>query len=316
MCWTGPLWHSHGMGRVTVDLNLLTALEALLEEASVTRAAQRLGLSQPALSASLARLRRYYGDELLRRVGNSYELTPLATTLKQRASAALDGVDRVFAAQPVFDPETANREFVLLGSDYGISIVGRALSRLLAERAPRLRLRLGQHTPQVVDHAAEVLRTIDGIILPHGFLLDLPSTDLYEDRWMVIAAAGNSRIGAAVTMEDLAALPWALVYHGPTSYAPAARQLQMLGVEPRVQVVIESFYALPEVIAGTDRISLVQGRLAERLTARGDVRVLPCPFDAVPLVQAVWWHPMNELDPAHAWLRDLLVEACSTLPPA
>jgi DNA-binding transcriptional LysR family regulator len=89
----------------------------------------------------------------------------------------------------------------------------------------------------------------------------------------------------------------------------------MLGVEPRVQIVIESFYALAEVVAGTDRISLVQGRLAERLTARGDVRVLDCPFDAVPLVQAMWWHPMNELDPAHIWLRALLVEACATLPP-
>jgi DNA-binding transcriptional LysR family regulator len=304
------------MGRPTVDLNLLTALEALLEETSVTRAARRLGLSQPALSASLARLRRFYGDELLRRVGNSYELTPLAVTLRQRASAALDGVDRVFAAQPVFDPETANREFVLLGSDYGMAIVGRAVSRLLSERAPRLRLRLGQHTPHVVDHAHEVLRTIDGIILPHGFLLDLPSTDLYEDRWMVLASADNPRVRDGVTMTDLAELPWALVYHSPTSYAPAARQLQMLGVEPRVQIVIESFYALPEVVADTDRISLVQGRLADRLTGRGDVTVLPCPFDAVPLVQALWGHPMNELDAAHVWLRQLLVEACSALTPA
>lgn len=303
------------MTRVTVDLNLLPALEALLEEASVTRASRRLGLSQPALSASLARLRRHYGDELLRRVGNSYELTPLALALKQRAAAALDGVDRVFAAQPVFDPQTATREFVLLGSDYGMAIVGRAVSRLLAERAPRLRLRLGQHTPQVVDHAHEALRTIDGILLPHGVLLDLPSTDLYEDRWMILLAADHPQVGATISMELLASLPWAMVYHAPTAFAPAARQLQMLGVEPRVQVVIESFFALPEVLAGTDRIALVQGRLAERLTAAGDVRVVACPFDAVPLVQALWWHPMYQLDPAHVWLRELLAEACGELGP-
>jgi DNA-binding transcriptional LysR family regulator len=301
------------MSRVTVDLNLLPALEALLEEASVTRAARRLGLSQPALSASLARLRRYYGDELLRRVGNTYELTPLAANLRQRATVALDGVDRVFAAQPVFDPQSAIREFTLLGSDYGMAIVGRAMSRSLAERAPRLRVRLRQHTPDLIDHAAETLRTIDGILLPHGVVADTPSTDLFEDRWMILVATANSLVAEEISMDQLAELPWAMVYHAPTAFAPAARQLQMLGVEPRVQVVIESFFALPEVITGTDRIALVQGRLAQRLTASGDVRVVPCPFDAVPLVMALWWHPMNGLDPAHIWLRELLADACATL---
>jgi len=68
------------------------------------------------------------------------------------------------------------------------------------------------------------------------------------------------------------------------------------------------------VIAGTDRIALVQAKLAPRLVATGDVRVLPCPFDAVPLVQALWWHPMNERDPAHIWLRQLFADACRPVP--
>jgi DNA-binding transcriptional LysR family regulator len=99
-----------------LDLNLLVSLDALLEQRSVTRAAEQMGLSQPALSASLARLRRHFGDELLSRVGNTYRLTPLAVQLRPRVRLALDGVERVFSAQPDFDPAESTREFSVLVS--------------------------------------------------------------------------------------------------------------------------------------------------------------------------------------------------------
>lgn len=298
----------------SLDLNLLVALDALLSEASVTRAAARLRLSQPALSASLAKLRRHFGDELLRRVGNSYELTPLAMQLKHRTGFALDAVDRVFASQPSFDPAGGGREFRLLGSDYAMAVIGQAVSHLFTQRAPALRLRITPHSNAIVDNAAEMLRTVDGMLLPHGFLSGLPYTDLYEDSYACLVAADNTEVGDELTMDDLARLPWVLTYHGPTAHTPAARQLQLLGVEPQAQVVVESFLALPYHLAGTNRVALVQSRLVPRLVAPGDVRALPCPFDAVPLRQAMWWHPINERDPAHIWLRELLVEACSALP--
>jgi DNA-binding transcriptional LysR family regulator len=222
----------------------------------------------------------------------------------------MESVHRVFASQPGFDPATADREFVLLGSDYALAVVGRALGSILSERAPHLRLRLGLHRPELIDNARETLRTIDGLLLPHGFLTDLPRTDLYTDRWMMLVCADNPRVGDHLTMELLAELPWAMTYHSPTSYTPAGRQLQMLGMSPRVQVVVESFLALPFALTGTERVALVQGQLAEHLVSTGTVRALPCPFDVVPLIEAMWWHPMNERDPAHTWLRELLVEAC------
>src|ERR687889_2784739 len=101
----------------SLDLNLLVSLDALLQERSVTRAAARMGLSRPALSASLARLRRHFGDELLTRAGNEYRLTPLAAQLKERVRIALTGVERVFTAQDEFDPGSSTREFTLLVSD-------------------------------------------------------------------------------------------------------------------------------------------------------------------------------------------------------
>src|SRR5919202_1733449 len=129
-----------------LDLNLLIALDALLEQRGVTRAAQQLGLSQPALSASLARLRRHFGDELLSRTGNEYRLTPLAAQLKPRVRLALEGVERVFTAQPEFDPAESTREFSVLLSDYACAVVGNELSELLGREAPRARLRLEHHT--------------------------------------------------------------------------------------------------------------------------------------------------------------------------
>src|SRR5947209_14433024 len=134
-----------------LDLNLLLSLDALLEQRGVTRAAQQLGLSQPALSASLARLRRHFGDELLSRTGNEYRLTPLAVQLKPRVRLALQGVERVFTAQPDFDPAESTREFSVLTSDYAAALLGSALAGLFVAEAPSARLRLAHNTPDAVE---------------------------------------------------------------------------------------------------------------------------------------------------------------------
>ena len=292
-----------------LDLNLLVPLDALLRERSVTRAAAALGLSQPALSASLSRLRRHFGDELLTRVGNTYELTPLAVALRRRVGVALSGAERVFASEPGFDPATSTRDFTLLGSDYPMVVLGSTVSRIMGDRAPGVRLRFQHQTPSIIESAGEALREVDGLVFPHGFLSDMPHLDLYRDTWVCLVATDNPRVGDSLTMDDLATFPWVLTYNSSTAFTPADRQLKVLGVQPKVQVVVESFVALPYFIAGTDRIGLVQGHLAGQLTRNGDVRALPCPYDVVPLVEALWWHPMHERDPEHVWMRSVMAEA-------
>src|SRR6185312_11283835 len=175
------------LGRL--DLNLLVALDALLEQRSVTRAAAQMGLSQPALSASLARLRRHFDDELLTRAGNSYRLTPLAVQLSELVRIAVAGVDRVFTARPGFEPAAARREFSLMASDYVVAVLGDTLAGLLAREAPRARLRLASTTPDVVERAEQVLLTTDLLLLPHGFITDLSHADLYRDEWVCVVAA-------------------------------------------------------------------------------------------------------------------------------
>ncbi|KQQ94242.1 LysR family transcriptional regulator [Leifsonia sp. Leaf325] len=292
-----------------LDLNLLVSLDALLTERSVTRAAERLNLSQPALSASLARLRVHFNDQILARQGNSYQLTPLASRLAEQTGIALDAAQRVFASQAAWDPSESTREFTVYGSDYGFATVGRVVADLAAERAPHVRFRFMQHTPKIVEDAVGTLRSSDGLLLPHGFLTDLPYVDVSSDGWVVIASADNDLIGETLTMADVASSPWVFTYQSRSAFTSASRQLQQLGIEPTVECVVEGFLTLPSFIAGTRRLGLIQAHLTEFALQNPRIRVLATPFEATRITNALWWHPIHRTDPEHEWMRALFAEA-------
>src|SRR6478736_9603645 len=191
------------MNLASLDLNLLVTLDAVLEQRSVSRAAEQLGLSQPAVSAQLARLRRHFGDDLLARFGNQYRLTPLASQLRGRVRTAVTGVERVFAAEPDFNPASTSREFSLVMSDYGVAVLGSLLAAELATQAPGATLRFIPNTPQVVDAANTAMTSIDLLVMPHGFTDGLSSHDLYLDEWVCVISADNEDVGDELTVEDL-----------------------------------------------------------------------------------------------------------------
>lgn len=292
-----------------LDLNLLTALEALLAERNVTRAAERLGVSQPAASAALGRLRRHFGDPLLRRVGNHFELTPLAHRLTLRIGPAAAAVRRVFDAREDFDPLTQEREFTVLGSDYAVTVVGPALSRLVRAAAPGVTLRFKQSTPSEVETAVDSLRAADGLIIPVGFVEGLPRIELFEDPWVCLVARDNARVGASASRELLAELPWVVLYDLPLAYSPGDKQLRLSGLDPRVEVVVDTFWSMPALVAGTDRVALVQRRLADQLVAHPGVRAVSCPYDIAPIRESFWWHPIHADDPGHRWFRRMVQRA-------
>lgn len=300
------------MNLARLDLNLVVALRALLEERNVTRAGQRVGLSQPAMSAALARLRRHFDDDLLARVGGHYELTALGQVLLERTSTAYDVIERLFSSQATFDPANESREFKLVASDYAVAVFGAELARVVHEEAPGIRLRFTQTPPTVVDDTTTLLSTVDGLLMPHGVISDFPATDLYDDRWVFVIADDHPSVEDRLTRENLADLPW--VTYQRTYDAPAVRQLGMLGVEPRVEVSVDSFQLLPLLVAGTRRIAMVQARLAHLLAPIAPVRVVEPPYEAVPLQEAMWWHPVHTHDAAHIWLRDIAVRVGAGLP--
>ncbi|MEU6665959.1 LysR family transcriptional regulator [Streptomyces sp. NPDC046727] len=297
------------------DLNLVVALHALLEERHVTRAAQRIGVGQPAASAMLARLRRHFDDELLTRVGNRYELTPLGAFLRDRAAGVLEMNDRLFAIKSRFDPARTEREFVIGISDYALGVLGPRLLERFEEEAPDARLTFRLHASPDHDSDGDIaLRSVDGMILPYGNPhKHLPHKELLRDEWVLLLDAANDLAGGAPSREVLSELRWVVAYGDPAHPTPGTGQLEAAGVTMRHLTVVDSFRMVPHFITGSRRVGVVQRRLAESLPENLGLRAIPVPYPMPELVLAFWWHPINTVDAGHSWLRELLGQVAAEL---
>lgn len=299
------------MNLASLDLNLVVALRALLEERNVTRAGARIGISQPAMSAALARLRAHFDDDLLSRVGNQYELTALGRILFDRTTTACDLLERLFASQADFNPAEDGHEFTLVASDYAMTVFGAELARVVHTEAPGIRLHFRQTPAHISEKTGALLSTVDGLLMPHGIINGFPAVDLYRDRWVFLVSEDHPEVGDHLTLDQLARLPW--VTYQRAYDAPAARQLGMLGIEPQVEVSVDSFQPLPFLVAGTRRVALIQGFLADRLRGVAPVRIMECPYEAVPVQEALWWHSAHTHDAAHMWLRETAARVAASV---
>lgn len=295
------------------DLNLLVSLDALLTERNVTRAAERLHLSQPAMSAALGRLRTHFDDPLLTRRGNSYALTPLAKRLVEQLPSAVDGVRRVLESQNDWNPAHSNREFKIYASDYSIATTGAIVSRMAAQESQSISFRFALHNETIVDNPDVSLRTADALLIPRGHVHDMPSMDLWQDRWVAVSARDHPVAETGLDFDSLSQLPWVLTYRSLTGFTAADRQLEQLGIELRVETIAEGFAAIPYFLIGTRRLGLMQAGMVERAPMREEITVLELPFDPVPVINSVWWHPSHDHDPAHHWLRALFQRAGEAL---
>ncbi len=296
------------------DLNVLVTLRELIRERNVTRAAERLGVTQPAVSATLARLRKYFDDELLVRDRGYYRLTPLAVSLVGEVEAVCAGAERLLAVGRQFDPATSEREFTCLMADYSVAMLGEPLSQLMDEEAPRAALHVRMVRESLTTEYVDLIRFIDGMVAPSSPLFktaNMRSMELFSDRWVCIASPDNPAIEQGyVTLADLARLPWVAPYY-QQGYAgvPISGQLRMLGIQPRIAVRVESYLAVPYFVPGTDRVALVQERLARQAASRLSLRVLECPTALEPITENLWWHERYEDDPAHRFFRELVQRA-------
>jgi DNA-binding transcriptional LysR family regulator len=302
-----------------LDLNLLVALRELLRERNVTRAAARIGVSQPAASAALSRLRRHFDDELLVRSRSGYTLSPLAMQLAEQVETVCAAAERLFATGSRFDPSTSRREFTLLMADYTIAVIGRQLSTVIGAQAPGVDLHVRLVREAFALDFAETITLIDGMVSPPVERFELPSVrsvELFTDRWVCIVDATNPDVGDGLTVDRLAELPWVAPFQpdrGNPTAAPMSRQLARFGIRPQIRVRVESYQAVPYFVAGTDRVALLQERLATQVADRLGLRVLPCPGEPEPIVERFWWHADRDGDPAHRWLRETVIAAAASL---
>ncbi len=299
----------------SLDLNLLVALDALLSERSVTRAAGRVGLSQPGMSNALARLRRHFDDPLLVRQGAVLVPTSRAEALRGPVHEALELIRGALDAPARFDPATDRRSFRLSCSDYSVLMLIGPLVRALAAEAPGV---LVEVIPRLPDAGRALVNgDVDLVIEPPEIMgrVDLESLRLWEDRWTCCVWEGNRRVGARMTMERYTALGH-LIYSMGGAGQPVALpdvHLGSLGVTRRIEVSVESFLLAPFLLQGTDLVTLIPMRAEAFLRRTGDIRVLEAPIEFPVLVETLWWHPRATADPGHAWLRGRIGEVAGGL---
>ncbi|WP_032405952.1 LysR family transcriptional regulator [Rhodococcoides fascians] len=292
------------MSLLGLDLNLLLALNALLEEQHVTRAGNRIGLSQPAMSDALRRLRRHFDDDLLLRAGNVYELTPLALVLRQRTAEAVDKVEFAFASRSA--ASMLDRQFIMFASGNGLVNFVRPLLDDLRVQGIDLRLRVIQF--DVADTTGEAIGKSDGILAPRDFAGSFPSIDLYRDRWTVVTAHGRD---TSLSLDTLADRPWIIPFDSPQLHSPPLRRLRSFGISPKPELFVDDFLSIPLLVADSDRVSVLPRRLAVRFPSLIDVH--DGAFDAPDIIESFVWHPIHTANPSHVWFRRQLGESARRL---
>ena len=283
------------------DLNLLIAFEALLEERSVTRAAQRLNVTQSAMSASLKRLRESFQDELLILHGKKMIPTQHALTLAPEVSATLMRLKTLIATGTGFDPATSKRRFQINASDYITTVLLVPLIEDLQVKAPGIRLILSLPSSQSAKRleAGE----IDLLMTPDEFLEgDHPRELLFEESHVVVGAKGNPVFDEPMTIEKFLDCGHVAVrISNQDTFVEAV--LQKLVPDRRIEVAAQSFIQVPWLIRGTKRLAVMHERLAMVTQPIFDLRIVDTPYDLPPMREMMQYHVSRSGDAGLAWLR-------------
>jgi DNA-binding transcriptional LysR family regulator len=291
-----------------IDLNLLRVFDAVLHEKGVTPAAARLGLTQPAVSNALARLRKLLGDALFVRTPGGMDATPFARGMAEPVRQALALLESALAHGPGFDPSTATRAFRFYMSDLGqIEFLPPLVERVQRE-APGVRL---EAVALEVDDIADAL-AVGALDLAVGFLPGLGAPvrrqALFKDPYLCLMRADNP-IAVLSKRKFMEASHALVTYRG--GHRVIEEALERAGITPRIALRVPHFTVVPMVLERTDLILTLPARVARVFERRGKLKALPPPVPIPQAEVAVHWHERFEADPGNRWLRGLMVELYS-----
>jgi LysR family nod box-dependent transcriptional activator len=296
------------------DLNLLRALDMLLREKNVTRAAEQLHVTQQAMSGSLRRLREHFSDELLLRVGQHLEPTPLGAALVAPVREVMLQIGLALKTTPSFDPASAERRFRIAMSDYATVMILPHLIAYLSHRAPGIVCEI-----QLIDDA--VFRDLDAgkldfCLLPSDWRLyqstkpvGVQSLNLFTDDFVCVVDKNNGLVGDSIDIAAYIGLRHNKVHLGGGVRSLVEQAWSVYGLEPSIAATTTSFASLIFMIPGTTLIATAQRRLALICARMLPIRLLECPIDVETLREDLSWHVRNQSDPAHIYLREAFLAA-------
>jgi DNA-binding transcriptional LysR family regulator len=287
-----------------VDLNLLPPLAALLEERHVTRAAERSGLSQPAMSRTLARLRQLLDDQLLVRDGSGYVLTPRAEHIQRQLAGVMPRLETLFAAE-VFDPATAEEHYRLAATDYPLLLFLHQVAREVNRLSPHSALRIESPRDAVFDDVLHGRLDLSFYVAapPAAFRREL----LFEDVCVCVMSADNPLAKRKRLTLDEYVLCSHLVIDIIDGEQPLiAKRLRELGVARRAALTLPMNPGAPAALPGTNLVATLNKRLVDQYTDDPALAIVAAPVELEPFHYFMFWHPRLDRDPAQQWLRDTI----------
>jgi DNA-binding transcriptional LysR family regulator len=290
------------------DLNLLVVFDAVLAESSISRAAERLDLSQPAVSNALARMRKATGDRLFVRLANTMVPTPYAQTIADPIRQALASIRIALGASREFDPATAQRSFAIYLTDLGEAYFLPRLLARLHRTAPGVHIRT---LPMPPESAQDALRNGE-VDLAIGNLPDLGAgffmQRLFRDRYVCVVRKGHPVIGERITARQFAAASHAIVTPGGWGHGIIERTLVEHGLEQRITLRMQNFLVLASIVATTDMVAIVPHSVGSQLSQHNDVKLLPLPITIPPFDIKQCWQERFHDDKGNRWLRQQFAE--------
>lgn len=296
-----------------IDINLLVVLDALLTERHLTRAGERIGMTQPAVSGALSRLRQLYADQLLVRVGSAFELTPKAQELQPVVRRAITEVNRTLDLTPTFDPRTSTRTFMISASDYVLALLTSPLLAAFAQEAPGATVEFDGLPSGDEVTPVDLLRW-DVIIAGAGRGVPGKQQRLFSDRFVTIVDERNPRLrDGQLTLADLNEMSHVRSILGGQELTIVDVVLAAAGVRARAAIAVQGFLAVPILVRGTDMVGHVPERVARWYERAGGLVIAQTPLEIPTLVEVAHWHPSKSRDPALVWLLRILRTAAKTV---
>lgn len=308
------------MNWASIDLNLLRVFDTMMVELNTTRTGERVGLSQPAVSSALGRLRHITGDALFVREGNRMVPTSRARQLCGPIRSALRQIEDALSSVAGFDPATATDNFRILGSDYFSALLMPPLARIVKNVAPSITL-------QMLDHPSAAVAPLlaEGMVdIAVDSRSDVPdwvsSRILYLSHMVTVARRGDPvlagaevRPGQRIPLEIFCATPHVLMSMDGARTGTMDRALETEGLARRIAVTVPHFHAVALAVAEGGLIGNLPVHFAARVAPLLSLEVYRPPIDP-PLVEVMlYWHRRHESDAAHAWMRNRIIEALDTL---
>lgn len=286
-----------------LDLNLLVVLDALLQEQSVTAAADRVGLTQSATSSALGRLRDYFQDDLLQLKGRTMVLTPRGEEMVHPVARVLEEIRSTILLSQPFDPAVSDRRISILASDYAVEVLLRQALIIFEAEAPNMSFEISPLGDDVVEELkrgrADLLIALDTVVST-----EMPSLPLWEDEFVVVAWSGNEALrNGALTLELYQELGHVVPRFGRTRI-PSFEEwvLKSKSINRRCEVIAPDFTAIPTLVVETQRIATVHRKLGERMARYLPLRIMEPPF-AIPTIRpSAQWSASSKGDSALEWV--------------